>query len=187
VHEVLGDHEAEIAADRAGRRRGGISGSHHRPPDVDRTFTLQPHDHDGARGDEVDELPEERLALVLGVVLAGEGLRDPDQPRAAEVVPLALETADDLAGEIDAGIAYHYYWYRDREESGSDSDSSALHFFGDQDPGAFLSVSGAGILKSSEHAEAAEEFVDWLTSTAAQQAMAESYALEYPLNPDASV
>ena len=91
------------------------------------------------------------------------------------------------AGEIDAGIAYHYYWYRDREESGSDSDSSALHFFGDQDPGAFLSVSGAGILKSSEHAEAAEEFVDWLTSTDAQQAMAESYALEYPLNPEASL
>ena len=91
------------------------------------------------------------------------------------------------SGEIDAGIAYHYYWYRDREESGSDSDSSALHFFGDQDPGAFLSVSGAGILKSSEHAEAAEEFVDWLTGTEAQQAMAESYALEYPLNPEASL
>jgi iron(III) transport system substrate-binding protein len=91
------------------------------------------------------------------------------------------------AGEIDAGIAYHYYWYRDREESGSDSDSSALHFFGDQDPGAFLSVSGAGILKSSEHPEAAEEFVDWLTGTEAQQAMAESYALEYPLNPEASL
>ncbi|WP_310529873.1 iron ABC transporter substrate-binding protein [Nocardioides sp.] len=91
------------------------------------------------------------------------------------------------AGEIDAGIAYHYYWYRDRAESGSDSDSSALHFFGDQDPGAFLSVSGAGILKSSEHAEAAEQFVDWLTSTDAQQAMAESYALEYPLNPAASL
>ena len=91
------------------------------------------------------------------------------------------------AGEIDAGIAYHYYWYRDREENGSDSDSSALHFFGDQDPGAFLSVSGAGILKSSEHVEAAEEFVDWLTGTEAQQAMAESYALEYPLNPEASL
>lgn len=91
------------------------------------------------------------------------------------------------SGEIDAGIAYHYYWYRDREENGDDSDSSALHFFGDEDPGAFLSVSGAGILKSSEHAEAAEEFVDWLTSTDAQQAMAESYALEYPLNPEADL
>ena len=91
------------------------------------------------------------------------------------------------SGEVDAGIAYHYYWYRDREENGTDSDSSALHFFGDQDPGAFLSISGAGILASSEHREAAEEFVTWLTGTEAQQAMAESYALEYPLNPDASL
>ena len=91
------------------------------------------------------------------------------------------------SGEVDAGIAYHYYWYRDREENGTDSDSSALHFFGDQDPGAFLSISGAGILASTEHREAAEEFVTWLTGTEAQQAMAESYALEYPLNPDASL
>ncbi len=91
------------------------------------------------------------------------------------------------SGEVDAGIAYSYYWYRDRQENGTDSDSSALHFFGNQDPGAFLSISGAGILASSEHQDAAEEFVTWLTGTEAQQAMAESYALEYPLNPDASL
>ncbi|MCW2737084.1 iron ABC transporter substrate-binding protein [Nocardioides sp.] len=91
------------------------------------------------------------------------------------------------SGEVDAGIAYSYYWYRDRAENGTDSDSSDLYFFGDQDPGAFLSISGAGILASSEHREAAEEFITWLTGTEAQEAMAESYALEYPLNPDASL
>lgn len=91
------------------------------------------------------------------------------------------------SGEVDAGIAYHYYWYRDRQEDGTDSDNAALYFFGDRDPGAFLSISGAGVLASSEHQEAAEEFVTWLTGTEAQQAMAESYALEYPLNPDASL
>jgi iron(III) transport system substrate-binding protein len=98
---------------------------------------------------------------------------------------VVMQAAD--SGEIDAGIAYHYYWYRDRAENGTDSDNSALYFFGNQDPGAFLSVSGAGILKSSEHTDAAEQFVEWLTSTPAQQAMAESYALEYPLNPDAEL
>ena len=98
---------------------------------------------------------------------------------------VVMQTVD--SGELDAGIAYHYYWYRDREENGTDSDSSALHFFGDQDPGAFLSVSGAGILAAGEHQDAAEEFVTWLTSTEAQQAMADSYALEYPLNPDAEL
>jgi iron(III) transport system substrate-binding protein len=91
------------------------------------------------------------------------------------------------SGEVDAGIAYSYYWYRDRAENGTDSDSSDLYFFGNQDPGAFLSISGAGILASSEHQDAAAKFVTWLTGTEAQQAMAESYALEYPLNPDAAL
>jgi len=90
-------------------------------------------------------------------------------------------------GEVDAGIAYHYYWYRDQKEAGDNSDSTALHFFGDQDPGAFVSISGAGVLASSEHQDAAQQFVEFLTSTEGQQAMADSYALEYPLNPDATL
>ena len=91
------------------------------------------------------------------------------------------------AGEVEAGIAYHYYWYRDQTEAGDNSDSSALHFFTDGDPGAFLSVSGAGVLESSENAEDAQRFVEFLTSTEGQQAIADSYALEYPLNPEAEL
>jgi iron(III) transport system substrate-binding protein len=87
------------------------------------------------------------------------------------------------AGEIEAGIIYHYYGYRDQAESGENSDSSALHFFGNQDPGAFLSISGAGVLASSDHAEDAQKFVDFLVSEEGQEAIADSYALEYPLNP----
>ncbi|MEJ7794031.1 MAG: iron ABC transporter substrate-binding protein [Nocardioides sp.] len=90
-------------------------------------------------------------------------------------------------GDVDAGIAYHYYWYRDQKESGENSDSTALHFFGDQDPGAFVSISGAGVLDSSEHQDTAQQFVEFLTSTEGQQAMASSYALEYPLNPEAAL
>ena len=91
------------------------------------------------------------------------------------------------AGDVEAGIAYHYYWYRDQQESGADSDSSELYFFGDQDPGAFVSISGAGVLASSEHQSDAQRFVEFLTSTDGQQAMADSYALEYPLNPEATL
>jgi iron(III) transport system substrate-binding protein len=98
---------------------------------------------------------------------------------------VVMKAAD--SGEIDAGIAYHYYWYRDQQESGADSDNVGLHFFGDQDPGAFLSVSGAGILANAEHPDAAADFLTFLTSTEAQQAMANSYALEYPLNREASL
>lgn len=87
------------------------------------------------------------------------------------------------AGESEVGIIYHYYWYRDQEESGEVSDNSELYFFGDQDPGAFVSVSGAGILASSDHQDDAHEFVEFLVSETGQQALADSYALEYPLNP----
>jgi len=90
-------------------------------------------------------------------------------------------------GDVDAGIAYHYYWYRDQQESGENSDSTALHFFGDQDPGAFVSISGAGVLATSEHQDTAQQFVEFLTSIEGQQAMADSYALEYPLNPEATL
>ncbi|MFC5176116.1 iron ABC transporter substrate-binding protein [Nocardioides taihuensis] len=87
------------------------------------------------------------------------------------------------SGEVDAGVIYHYYWYRDQAESGEMSDSSALHFFGNQDPGAFLSVSGAGVLASSDKQDDAQEFVNFLASQEGQQAIADSYAMEYPLNP----
>jgi len=87
------------------------------------------------------------------------------------------------SGESEVGIIYHYYWYRDQEESGEVSDNSALYFFGNQDPGAFVSVSGAGVLASSDHSDDARAFVEFLLSEAGQQGLADSYALEYPLNP----
>lgn len=94
---------------------------------------------------------------------------------------LVLEAVN--AGQVDTGIIYHYYWYRDQEESGANSSDSALHFFGDQDPGAFVSVSGAGVLESSDKGDDAQDFVRFLSSVDGQQALADSYALEYPLNP----
>ena len=94
---------------------------------------------------------------------------------------VVLEAVD--SGESEVGIIYHYYWYRDLEEGGDVSDDSALHFFGDQDPGAFVSVSGAGVLASSDDKSDAEKFVQFLVDETGQQALADSYALEYPLNP----
>jgi iron(III) transport system substrate-binding protein len=91
------------------------------------------------------------------------------------------------SGEVPAGVIYHYYWYRDQEESGENSDRSRLHFFGKQDPGAFVSVSGAGVLKSSDDAADARKFVDYLTSKEGQQVIADSYALEYTLNPQVAL
>jgi iron(III) transport system substrate-binding protein len=98
---------------------------------------------------------------------------------------VVLESVD--SGQCDVGIEYHYYWYRDQAESGENSDDSALYFFGNQDPGAFVSVSGAGVLASSDLETDAEKFVTFLTHEEGQKAIAASYALEYPLNPVASL
>ncbi|MCR1783717.1 iron ABC transporter substrate-binding protein [Nocardioides carbamazepini] len=94
---------------------------------------------------------------------------------------LVLEAVD--SGEVEVGIVYHYYWERDRKENGDVSDQSAQHYFTGGDPGAFVSVSGAGILKSSDMKEEAREFVEFLVNEKGQQVLADSYALEYPLNP----
>jgi iron(III) transport system substrate-binding protein len=91
------------------------------------------------------------------------------------------------AGEVDTGVIYHYYWYRDQEEAGDNSDNSELHFFGNQDPGAFLSISGAGVLENGEHNDDAQEFVEFLTGPEGQAIVSESYALEYPLNPEVDI
>jgi iron(III) transport system substrate-binding protein len=82
-------------------------------------------------------------------------------------------------GEIDVGVMYHYYWYRDQAEGGLLGDDAKLHFFGNQDPGAFLSISGAGVLASSDQKKAAQRLVEFLTSAAAQKRLADSSALEY--------
>jgi iron(III) transport system substrate-binding protein len=90
-------------------------------------------------------------------------------------------------GKTDTGVIYHYYWHRDQGEAGQNSSNAKLHFFGDKDPGAFLSISGAGVLKASKHKADAEKFVDFLVSEKGQKALASSYALEYPLNPAVSL
>jgi len=89
------------------------------------------------------------------------------------------------AGEISSGVIYHYYWYKDQAESGANSKNVKLLFFGNQDPGAFLSISGAGVLKSSKHQSEAQQFVRYLNSPAGQKVLSDSKALEYPIGKGA--
>ncbi|MGV8965066.1 MAG: iron ABC transporter substrate-binding protein [Cellulomonas sp.] len=90
------------------------------------------------------------------------------------------------SGEIEAGVVYHYYWYQDQAEGGANSANVALHYFGHQDPGAFVSISGAGVLASSTHPDEAQQFVAFLTSADGQAAIAGSKALEYTISSDAA-
>jgi iron(III) transport system substrate-binding protein len=85
------------------------------------------------------------------------------------------------SGEVRTGIMYHYYWYKDRAESGANSRNVELKFFGGKDPGGFVSVSGAGVLKSSDHVADAQRLVRYLTGPNGQEALVKSNALEYPV------
>ena len=85
------------------------------------------------------------------------------------------------AGEVASGVIYHYYWFKDQGESGANSKNVTQMYFGNQDPGAFLSVSGAGVLKSSKHPAEAQQFVKWLNGLDGQKVLADSKAMEYPI------
>jgi len=90
------------------------------------------------------------------------------------------------AGEISSGVIYHYYWYKDQAESGANSKNVKLLYFGNQDPGAFLSISGAGVVKSSKHQAEAQQLVKYLNGAAGQKVLADSAALEYPIGNGAA-
>jgi iron(III) transport system substrate-binding protein len=85
------------------------------------------------------------------------------------------------SGEIEGGIIYHYYWYGDRRESGANSSNVELHYFGNQDPGAFISVSGGGVLQSSRYPAEAQQLLNYITSVRGQQVLSESNAMEYAI------
>ena len=85
------------------------------------------------------------------------------------------------AGEVPGGIIYHYYWFRDQDGTAENSANTELHYFGNQDPGAFVSVSGGGVLASSTHQEQAQQFLAFLAGATGQQILGEGYSFEYPV------
>jgi iron(III) transport system substrate-binding protein len=85
------------------------------------------------------------------------------------------------AGEMDGGIIYHYYWYRDQAETKEISANTALHYFKNEDPGAFISVSGGGVLASSDKKDQAQQFIRFVTSRAGQEVLEKGTSFEYPV------
>ena len=63
------------------------------------------------------------------------------------------------AGQVEAAVIYHYYYFGDQAKTGENSGNVALHYFRHQDPGAFVSLSGAGVLASSKHTAEAQALV----------------------------
>jgi iron(III) transport system substrate-binding protein len=87
-------------------------------------------------------------------------------------------------GEVDGAVIYHYYYTADQAETAENSGNVAPHYFKNQDPGAFVSVSGGGVLKSSQHPEEAMQFLEFITSKQGQESLAAGSDYEYPVGKD---
>jgi iron(III) transport system substrate-binding protein len=88
------------------------------------------------------------------------------------------------AGEVDGGIIYHYYWFRDQANTKEGSGNTDLQFFKNQDPGAFVSLSGGGVLNSSKKQEHAQQFIKFVTGKAGQEVLEKGTSFEYPVASD---
>ena len=83
------------------------------------------------------------------------------------------------AGEVEGGIIYHYYWFGDQAKTGENSNNVALHYFKNQDPGAFVSISGGGVLASSKHPKEAQAFLKWVAGKGGQDVLKNGTSYEY--------
>ncbi len=88
------------------------------------------------------------------------------------------------AGEVPVGIIYHYYWFRDQDAAAEDSANTALHYFGNQDPGAFVSISGGGVMANAPHPDEAQQFLAFIAGEQGQTILGEGYSFEYPVASD---
>jgi len=88
------------------------------------------------------------------------------------------------AGQCDVGIGNTYYLGRLQKDN---PDINLALFWPNQaDRGVHVNVSGGGVTKHSKHAEAAQAFLEWLSSEEAQGLFA-GLNLEYPVNPGVEV
>jgi iron(III) transport system substrate-binding protein len=84
-------------------------------------------------------------------------------------------------GQVDGGIIYHYYWFRDQSKAKEISTDTKLHYFRNSDPGAFVSISGGGVLNSSKKKDQAQQFLTFVTSKAGQEVLENGDSFEYPV------
>ncbi len=83
------------------------------------------------------------------------------------------------AGQVEAALIYHYYLLGDQAKTGENSGNLESHYFGHQDPGAFVSVSGAGVLASSKNRSQAQAFVKWVSGRKGQAILRTGNSFEY--------
>lgn len=89
--------------------------------------------------------------------------------------------------EVEGAVIYHYYYFGDQAKTGENSANVASHYFRNQDPGAFVSVSGGGVLASSKKQKEAQAYLKWITGKGGQKILREGTSFEYAVgNGEAS-
>ncbi|MEQ6340178.1 MAG: Fe(3+) ABC transporter substrate-binding protein [Gammaproteobacteria bacterium] len=84
------------------------------------------------------------------------------------------------AGQCDVGIVNSYYYGRLKRKN--PNVPMGIFWPNQNDRGVHVNVSGAGVTKHTKHREAAVKFLEWLSSTEAQNLFADAN-LEFPVNP----
>ncbi len=84
-------------------------------------------------------------------------------------------------GHVELGVLNHYYWYREQAEQGAANTHSAIATFAAGDAGYIVDVSGAGIIDTSDHKSADQQFLAFLVSEQGEEILAHSDSFEYPL------
>jgi iron(III) transport system substrate-binding protein len=83
------------------------------------------------------------------------------------------------AGEIEGAVIYHYYYFGDQAKTGENSNNTALYYFRNEDPGAFVSISGGGALATSKHPSQAQAFLKWIVGAGGQKVLQTGDSYEY--------
>lgn len=81
-------------------------------------------------------------------------------------------------GEVDGALIYNYYYFGDKAATGESSDKLKDLYFGADDPGGFVSISGGGVLKASDNPELAQQFLAFVTGPEGQAVLRDE-AFEY--------
>ena len=84
-------------------------------------------------------------------------------------------------GEVAGALIYNYYYFGDQAGTGESSDKLGVYYFPNKDPGAFISVSGGGVLKASDNPEAAQQFLAFITGPEGQAILRDGHSYEYAI------
>ena len=85
-------------------------------------------------------------------------------------------------GEVELAINADNYWLAVAKERGADNLDARVHYIGNKDPGALLTVSGLAIPTYAPHKAEAERFAAFAVSQEGQKVLAEA-AGDVPLRP----